>query len=98
MNLVLNMAPLQLVEVLGVILQLLGPALIAFGIVTLVNGIAAEVTGDQARQLSEALLRIEKMTRELNVQRTQRTNTCRFCGAPIMAEDIFCSVCGRSQK
>jgi hypothetical protein len=95
---VLNIMPLQLVEVSGVALQFLGSALIALGIATLVNGITAEVTRDQARRLSEALPRNEEIIEELSIQNIKRTNTCRFCGAPIMAEDIFCSICGRSQK
>jgi hypothetical protein len=86
-----------LVELLGIFLQLLGSALIVFGIVSVVNGIITEVTRDQAYQMSKPLLRIEEMVRELNLQRTQRT-ICKFCGTPIRDDSIFCPECGKSQK
>ena len=98
MDFILGIMPFQLVEILGAVLQLLGSALIVFGIVSLVNGITAEVTRDQTYRLSETLLRIEEGVRELNIQRTQRTSICKFCGAPIGDESIFCPECGKSQK
>jgi translation elongation factor EF-1beta len=95
---ILDILPFQSVEILGAVLQLLGSAFIAFGIVSLVNSITAEVTRDQTYRLSETLLRIEERVRELNIQRTQRTNICKFCGTPIGDDSIFCPACGRSQK
>jgi len=95
---ILGIMPFQLVEILGAVLQLLGSALIVFGIVSLVNGITAEVTRDQTYRLSETLLRIEERVRELNIRRAQRTNVCKFCGALLEDESIFCQACGRSQK
>jgi len=78
MDFILGIMPFQLVEILGAVLQLLRSALIVFGIVSLVNGITAEVTRDQTYRLSETLLRIEERVRELNIRRAQRTIFVNF--------------------
>lgn len=95
---ILSIMPFQ-PEFLGVILQFLGSALMMFGIINLISGITTEVAREQTYRLFEALQRIEGSIRELyNPQKTQTIGVCKFCGAPIEGEGIFCQACGRSQN
>jgi predicted MFS family arabinose efflux permease len=82
-------------EFLGFILQIFGTASITYGIINLISGVMAEMSKEYTRQISDILQKI----RETYLPQTmQKVAICKFCGAPIEGESIFCRVCGRSQK
>lgn len=115
MDYVLSVLPdIQLVELIGVLLQLLGIALIVVGFTSLVSNIIATQlederahTENEMRRLRyEISVRIEEsvgnivahLKPNVKTQNPQTTQVCKFCGAQINEQDTFCSVCNRSQK
>jgi hypothetical protein len=105
---VLNIFPdIQLLELIGILLQLLGGFLIVVGFTSLFSGIIAIQIENEMRNLGyEILSRVEE--RISNVMARQRLNmspqnppaarTCKFCATQLGDEDVFCPTCGKSQK
>jgi len=93
------------VEFLGLITQLLGVISIVTGFVLAVDGVIAvkiedEIRGVEYRILAGVEEKINKALtqHELNIVHRIPQKTCKFCAAPLNANDIFCPSCGRSQQ
>jgi len=100
---------IELIELMGILLQLLGTYLIVAGLNSLVSGTIAMQLENELHNLYEILSRVDKkisdvsdlMARQrLNMapQTQQAARICRFCGAQLSDEDVFCPTCGKSQK
>lgn len=93
------------VEFLGLITQLLGVTLIVTGFVLAVDGVITTKIEDEIRGIEYRILAgvEEKINKalaqhELNITHRIPQKTCKFCAAPLNADDIFCPSCGRSQQ
>jgi hypothetical protein len=100
---------IELIELMGVLLQLLGSYLIVAGLNSLVSGAIAIQLENELHNLYEILSRVDKkisgmsdmIARQkpnIGPQTQQAARTCRFCGAQLGDEDVFCPTCGKSQK
>ena len=101
---------IEVIEVMGVLLQLLGVFLIVAGLTSLISSIIAIQLENETRNLYEILSRVDERVRDMSdvmarqrlstAPQTQQTaaRTCKFCGAPLGDEDLFCPNCGRSQN
>jgi hypothetical protein len=105
-----NVLPnIQLVELMGVLLQLLGGFLIVAGLTSLVSGIIAIQLENELRNLYEILSRVDERIsgmsdmiarQRLNMgpQTHQTARICKFCATQLGDEDVFCPTCGKSQN
>lgn len=106
-----NVLPnIQLVELIGVLLQLLGGFLIVAGLTSLVSSIIAIQLENELRNLRQEILsgvdeRVSNMSdmiarQRLNMgpQTHQTARICKFCATQLGDEDFFCPTCGKSQK
>jgi hypothetical protein len=88
---------ISIVELVGVLLQLLGGVLLVTGLIVSVSSIVEIKFEDERRNLLAEFLPIFE-ERIANVFTSQATaQKCKFCGTPLKAGAIFCSSCGRSQ-
>lgn len=105
-----NVLPnIQLVELIGVLLQLLGGFLIVAGLTSLVSSIIAIQLENELHNLYEILSRVDERIsnmsdmiarQRLNMspQTHQTARICKFCATQLGDEDFFCPTCGKSQK
>ena len=102
-----NVLPnIQLVELMGVLLQLLGGFLIVAGLTSLVSGIIAIQLENELHNLYEILSRVDERVSDiiarqrLNMgpQTNQTARICKFCATQLGNEDFFCPTCGKSQN
>ncbi|MCJ7635712.1 hypothetical protein MUP77_25385, partial [Candidatus Bathyarchaeota archaeon] len=105
-----NVLPnIHLVELMGVLLQLLGGFLIVAGLTSLVSGIIAIQLENELRNLYEILSRVDERIsgmsdmiarQRLNMgpQTHQTARICKFCATQLGDEDVFCPTCGKSQN
>jgi len=97
---------IEIIELMGILLQLLGTYLIVAGLNSLVSGTIAMQLENELHNLYEILSRVDKKisdmmaSQRLNMgpQTQQAARTCRFCGTQVGDEDVFCPSCGKSQK
>jgi len=104
---ILDVLPIQLVELMGVLLQLVGGFLIVAGFTSLVSGIVAIQLENEIRDLgSEILSRVDERVSNLiarqrldmGPQTDQMARICKFCATQLGSEDFFCPTCGKSQE
>lgn len=96
------------IELIGILLQFAGGTLIIAGFVSSISNIVSTNLENYRRNLADEILsRLEqKMTNIMTSLTTQNvgslapqeTRSCRFCGAKLGNEDLFCPSCGKSQK
>lgn len=96
MEYVTNVFPsIQSAELAGILLQLVGVTLLVTGLSILISEIVE-------RNIEKFTFNVNKAIAELRSVTLQTTKpaakSCRFCGAPLNEEEIFCSACGRAQK
>ena len=85
---------IELIELIGMVLQLLGVTFIVTGFVISVLRIVAVKLESERRNLMAEILSILEERRQIS----QTTRRCKFCGTEIMEGDMFCPACGKSQK
>lgn len=108
MNYILYVLPdIQLVELIGVLLQIFGIILVLMGFISLVSSIFAIQLENEMRRLGrEISIRIEEglsniISRQrlnMSLQNPQTAQICKFCGSPLEGDNVFCPKCGKSQK
>ncbi len=98
---------IQTAELVGILLQLIGGIIVVSGFVSAVSNIVSIILENNRRNLvEEILIKFEERIRDVIVSKAlnaspQVSSTdkrCQFCGAGLKKEDIFCPVCGKSQK
>jgi hypothetical protein len=100
---------IEIIELMGVLLQLLGGFLIVAGLNSLVSGTIAIQLENELRNLYEILSRVDKKISDMSdmmarqrlnkgPQTQQAARICKFCGTQLGDEDVFCPTCGKSQK
>ncbi|HLE75328.1 MAG TPA: zinc ribbon domain-containing protein [Candidatus Bathyarchaeia archaeon] len=107
----LNVLPdTLLVELMGVLLQLLGGFLIVAGLTSLISSIIAIQLESELRTLRNEILsgvdeRISDITNMIARQKPntgpqthQTARVCKFCGTQLGDEDFFCPSCGKAQN
>jgi len=106
-NYIINVLPgIRSIELIGALLQLLGATFIVAGFISSVSSIVSIKLEKERRNLmAEILSTLEErigniITRQMLTvpQVSQKTRSCKFCGAGLMEGDIFCAACGKSQK
>jgi len=100
---VINVFPdIQSAELVGILLQLLGVALLVVGFSAVVSDVVERhLEGAMHSLRAEITFSINKTLSELKTvvpQKKSEAKSCRFCGAPLDEGDIFCSACGKAQK
>jgi len=102
-----NLPNIQLIELFGVLLQLLGGFFIVSGfIISISNIVSIKIENErrklmfETRQMFEERINslIARQTLNIDSQVSVTNQSCRFCGAELTEKDIFCPVCGKSQK
>lgn len=107
-NYIMNNLPnIQLIELFGVLLQLLGGFFIVSGfIISISNIVSIKLQNERRKIMSETRQMFEERINSLMAPQTLNIDSqvsvthqsCRFCGAELTEKDIFCPVCGKSQK
>lgn len=101
---VTNMFPsIQLAELVGILLQLLGVTLSVAGFNALISEIIERYfENEMGKWRNEITFKIERALSELkNVSPEiikSAAKSCKFCGAPLDEEEFFCRTCGKAQK
>ncbi len=100
---ILNIIPdTSLVELIGVLLQLLGGVLLATGLIMSVSAIVEIKLEDERRDLLADFLSILEAriagVPSPQAKVSQATRRCKFCGTALTEGAIFCSSCGKSQR
>lgn len=102
-----NLLNIQLIEVFGVLLQLLGGFFIVSGfIISISNIVSIKLENERRKLMSETRQMFEErinslmapQTLNIDSQASVTNQSCRFCGVELTEKDIFCPVCGKSQK
>lgn len=93
------------VDFLGLTMQLLGVILVVTGLVLVTDGIITTKIEDEIREAEYRVLAgvEEKINKALaqhkmSIVSLAPLRACKFCAAPLNANDIFCPSCGRSQQ
>ena len=107
-NYIMNNLPnIQLIELFGVLLQLLGGFFIVSGfIISISNIVSIKLENERRKLMSETRQMFEerisglmaRQTLNIDSQVSVTHQSCRFCGAELSEKDIFCPACGKSQK
>jgi hypothetical protein len=100
---VVNVFPdIQSAELVGILLLLLGVALLTVGFSTVVSNVVETHLKGEIRSLrAEIAFSIDKALSELKTvapQKKSGAKSCKFCGASLDEGDIFCSACGKAQE
>lgn len=102
-----NISDIGAVEVIGMLLQFLGIALAVTGLIMSISVIIDIKLESEQRSLFEFKIGIEKAfnalvsrLEEIQIPQTTptQTKTCKYCGAKLVKEEVFCPSCGRSQE
>lgn len=100
----------ELVELMGVLLQLLGSILIVAGFTSLVSDIIAiqlenemrnlgyEISSRVNERISDISGTIARQRLNMGPQTRQTARVCKFCATQLGDEDVFCPTCGKSQN
>jgi len=106
-NLMSNISDIGFVEVIGILLQFFGIALAVTGLIMSISVIIDIKLESERRSLFEFKTGIEKAFNALvsRIEEAQipqasptQTKTCKYCGAKLVEEEVFCPSCGRSQE
>ncbi len=102
---IMNVIPdIDIVEVIGVLMQLLGAVLIVTGLLMSISSIVEIKLENERRSLIELTASIERTLDALASQMAKKTQAsetvqkCKYCEAELMEGNIFCPSCGKSQK
>jgi len=95
---------IDIVEVIGVLLQVFGAVLVVTGLLMSISSIVEIKLEDERRSLIEFTASVERTLNALASQMAKKTQAsetaqkCKYCGAEFIEGDIFCPSCGRSQR
>ncbi|MBS7626752.1 zinc ribbon domain-containing protein, partial [Candidatus Bathyarchaeota archaeon] len=85
----------QTSETIIIVLQYGGGIIAVIGLVIAITGISAN---GEINSIKSSLRRLEPRIQNLPTSQPKtQTSTCRFCGAEIALNDLFCPGCGRSK-
>jgi len=95
---------IDIVEVIGVLMQLLGAVLIVTGLLMSISSIVEIKLEHERRNLAEFTASLERTVDSLaseiakKKQASQTAQKCKYCGAELVEGNMFCPSCGKSQK
>ncbi len=98
---------IQLMELVGVLLQLFGVILGVTGFALLISGIVKIQLEEEIREFEHYILpRIEdrvsnvliKHKTSISSQAPTSIRVCKYCNAELSGDEVFCPTCGKAQK
>ncbi|MEM3549868.1 MAG: zinc ribbon domain-containing protein [Candidatus Bathyarchaeia archaeon] len=98
---------IQLMELMGVLLQLFGIILGVTGFALLISGIVKIQLEGEMREFEPYILsRIEdrvsnvlvKYKASISLQAPTTIHVCKYCNAQLTGNEVFCPACGKAQK